>query len=137
MALECKLVIETSLPIPFTVADGTAIPKGSVLKLTDPMTAAIADGDTQAVAGIAAEEKIANDGKTTLAVYREGIFKGYAGAAGVTVGAALITDAATGAANELVNADVNSENIVGVALETATDTQSFLFELKPFGVNLA
>ena len=137
MALECTLMIETSIPIPFTVADGAGIEKGSVLKLTDPMTAAVTTGDTDACAGIAAQEKIANDGKTKLAVYRSGIFKGYAGAAGVTAGAAIITDTGTGAANELVNADVNSENIVGVALETATDGQTFLFELKPFGINLA
>lgn len=137
MALECSLVFELGLPVPFTCADGTAIPKGSVLKLTDPMTVAIADGDTDAVAGISAEEKVASDGKTTIAVYTTGIFKGFSGAAGVTVGHSLITDVGTGAANELVNADVNSENIVGRSLETATDTQSFLFELKPHHNNLA
>ena len=137
MTLEAQLVIETGPPIPFTVADGTGIEKGSVLKLTDPMTAALTTGDTDAVAGIAAEEKIASDGKTKLGVYREGIFKGYAGAAGVTVGMGIITDTATGAANELVVADVNPEHIVGIALETATDGETFLFELKPLGVQLA
>jgi len=137
MALECTLVYETSVPIPFTCADGTGIPKGSVLKLTDPMTVSITAGDTDPVAGIAAEEKIANDGKTKIGVYMSGIFKGYAGAAGTTVGMALITDTGTGAANELVVADVNSEQIVGMALETATDTQSFLFQLNPMGLQLA
>jgi hypothetical protein len=137
MALETTLVFETEVPIPFTCADGAGIEKGSILKLTDPMTVAVADGDTDIVAGIAAEEKIASDGKVTIGVYRRGIFKGFAGAAGATVGAALITDVATGAANEIVNADVNSENILGRSLETATDTQSFLFELNPFTVNLA
>ena len=137
MALECTLVKETGKPIEFTVADGTGIEKGAVLLLSDPMTAATTTGDTDACAGIAAAEKIASDGNIKLAVYREGIFRGFAGAAGVTVGAGIITDTATGAANELVNADVNSENIVGVALETAADTESFLFELKPFGINLA
>ena len=137
MALEAELIYETETPVPFTCADGTAIPKGSILKLTDPMTVAIADGDTDIVAGIAAEEKVASDGKTKIAVYRRGIFKVYVGAAGATVGAAAITDVATGAANELVNADVNSENIAGRWLETATDTQSALLELNPFTVNLA
>lgn len=137
MALECVLITETELPINFTCADGVNIPKGSVLKMTDPRTAVIADGDTDIVAGIAAEEKIASDGKTSIAVYRAGIFKGFAGAAGVAVGAGLITDVGTGAANEIVSADINSENILGVSFETATDTQSFIFELKPFGVNLA
>lgn len=137
MANECTLMIETELPIQFVVSDSAAIPKGSILKMADPMVASVTTGDTDVIAGIAAEEKIANDGKTKIAVYRGGIFKGTAGAAGVTVGAALITDSATGAANDIVNADVNSENILGTSFETATDTQTFIFELKPFGINLA
>ena len=137
MALEATLMWETELPIPFTCAEGVGIEKGTILKLTDPMTVAAADGDTDIVAGIAAEEKIASDGKTKIAVYRRGIFKVFVGAAGATVGAAAITDVATGAANELVDADVNSENIAGRWLETATDTQSALLELNPFTVNLA
>ena len=137
MALEATLVYETEAPIPFTCSDSVAIPKGSVLELSDPMTVAITNGDTDPVAGFAAEEKVASDGKTTIGVYRRGIFKVFVGAAGATAGAAAITDTATGAPNELVNADVNSENIVGRFLETATDTQSALFELNPFTVNLA
>lgn len=137
MALEATLVYETMPPIPFTCADGTGIAKGTVLKLTDPMTVSASDGDTDVVAGIAAEEKIASDGKTTIGVYTRGIFKVAIGAGGCTVGAALITDAATGAANEFATADVNSENIAGRALETASDTETALMELHPFTVNLA
>lgn len=137
MAKETTLVFQTGIPIPFTCADGTKIEKGAILAGSDQMTVATTTGDTDVVFGIAAAEKIASDGNTTIPVHTEGIFKGYAGAAGVTAGAAIITDTGTGAANELVNADVNSENIVGRALETATDGQTFLFELKPFGINLA
>lgn len=137
MALETTLLYELEPPVPFTCADGTGIEKGALLILTDPMTVATTTGDTDAIVGIAAEEKIANDGRTKIAVYMRGIFKGYAGAAGVTAGQGIISDTATGAANELVNADVNSEHIVGRALETATDTESFTFLLAPFSVNLA
>lgn len=137
MALECECIYETEVAVPFTCADGAGIEKGSILALADPATVSVTTGDTDIVAGIAKTEKIANDGNTKIAVWRRGIFKGYAGAAGVTAGAAIITDTGTGAANELVNADVNSENIVGRALETATDGQTFLFELNPFTVNLA
>jgi len=137
MALETTLIHELEPAVPMTVADGTGIEKGAVLILTDPNTAATTTGDNDACAGIAKTEKIANDGKVKLAVYKRGIFKGFAGAAGVTAGLGIITDTATGAANELVDADVNSENIVGRALETATDTQSFLFELNPISFNLA
>lgn len=137
MALEATLIVETEPPIMFTVADGAGIEKGSILKLSDPMTAAVTTGDTDACAGIAAEEKVASDGNTKLAVYRRGIFRGYAGAAGVTAGMGIITDTGTGAANELVVADVNSEHLVGIALETATDGETFLFELLPLGLQLA
>lgn len=137
MALETTLIVETEVAVPMTCADGTGIEKGAVLLLTDPNTASTTTGDTDACAGISKSEKISGDGNTKIPVYKRGIFRGFAGAAGVTVGAAIITDTATGAANELVNADVNSENIVGRALETATDGQSFLFELNPMGLNLA
>ena len=133
MALEATLVVETELPINFTSA--TAIEKGAILKFVSPMTASTASGDTDIVAGIAQSEAKSTD--TSVSVYRRGIFRGYAGAAGVTAGHSIITDVGTGAANELVNSDVNSENIVGVALETATDGNTFLFELNPLHINLA
>lgn len=136
MANECTLMIETEVPIPFTCADGTGIEKGAILKLTDPMTVALADGDGDIIAGIAAQEKIANDGNTKIAVYRRGIFKGLAGTA-IAVGDPIDTHAATGATNELAAAPVNGEHLVGVALETAADTDTFLFELNPTDVNLA
>ena len=137
MALGTTLKIETATPIPFVCAEGTGIEKGAVLKLTSPMTASAADGDTDTVAGICAYEKLAGNGNISVSVYRAGIFKGYAGAAGVTAGNAIITDVGTGSANELVDADLNSENIVGIALETAADGDVFLFELKPMAVKLA
>ena len=86
MVNECTLSVEYQPPIPFTCADGAGIPKGTVLKLTDPMTVALADGDADTVGGIAAEEKIANDGKTKISVYRHGIFKAFAENGGVTEG---------------------------------------------------
>jgi len=137
MALECTLHTELELPVPFTVADGAGIEKGSVMEISDPNTVAVTNGDDDKIIGIAAEEKIASDGKTKLGVYMRGIFRGYAGAAGVTVGRAIITDTATGAANELVVADANSEGIIGTALETATDGQTFLFLLNPINPRLA
>jgi hypothetical protein len=137
MAFEAVLVYKLSLPVPFTCADGTGIEKGALLKIADPATVSVTAGDTDPIIGIAAEEKIANDGKTKIGVYLNGIFKGFAGAAGVTAGMAIISDTSTGAANELVVADINSEHIVGRALETATDTESFLFQLNPFAAQLA
>ena len=67
MANEAVLIFETSVPIPFTVANGTGIEKGTLLTLTDPFTAEAFNASGGAVAGIAAEEKIASDGKVRLA----------------------------------------------------------------------
>jgi len=131
MANETTLIFETEPPIPMTCADGTGIEKGAILKMTDLMTASLADGDGDIVAGIAAEEKIASDGKTKIGVYRGGIFKGFAGTGGVTVGLAIDTDASTSDSNELANAPVTTGNYVGMAFETATSAESFLFELRP------
>jgi hypothetical protein len=129
MANETTLVLETEPTISFQCADGTGIEKGAILKLTDQMTASLADGDGDEVAGIAAAEKIANDGNTTIPVYRGGIFKGLAGTA-ITVGDNIDTHASTGATNELASAP-GAGHVVGMALETAGDTDTFLFELKP------
>lgn len=136
MANETVLMIETELPIQFTVADGTGIEKGAILTMSDPMTAALCAGDEDVIAGIAAEEKIASDGNTKLAVYRRGVFRVLAGGA-ITVGDALITNASSGASNEVVTAGVNAEDIIGIALETAADTDTFLMELGPRTNNLA
>lgn len=137
MAGECTLLYELEPPVPFTCADGTGIAKGAILEISDANTVAVTNGDTDPIIGIAAEEKIANDGKTKIAVYLRGIFKGLAGAAGVTVGMGIITDTATGDANDLVVADVNSEHIVGTALETATSNETFRFYLNPINLQLA
>ena len=137
MADECVLIEEWMPPTSFTVADGTGIEKGAVLKFADPATASTSDGDTDVVAGIAAAEKIASNGQTKLSVHRSGKWKGTAGVAGVTAGMAIITDSSTSSANRLVVADVNSEHIVGFALETATSGETFLFILNPMAVQLA
>ena len=95
MARETTLQVEMDLPVTFRCANGTAIPKGSILEVIDNGFVQIVNGDTDSVAGVAAEEKVANDGKTSIGVYQSGRFRGYAGAAGVTQGQAIITDVAS------------------------------------------
>lgn len=136
MTNEAVLIYETEMPIPFTCADGVGIEKGAILKISDPMTAAIAATSGDLIAGIAATEKIASDGKTKVSVYRGGIFKVIASGS-ITVGDALASAAGntadTNKVRTAVAADVASKTI-GIALETATTGESFLMELKP-GVN--
>lgn len=133
MANEHTLIFETELPIPFTVAEATGIEKGTMCTLSDPMTAAATAGADAIPAGIAAEEKVASDGRTKLGIYRGGIFKGLAGEA-IAVGDPLTSHSVS---NELIVADVNNEQIWGIALETASDTDTFLYELRPVAVQLA
>ena len=135
MTKECVLVKETEPAVSMNCSTSTGIEKGAVLKMTDGMVAILADGDTDIVAGIAQSEVLStNSGK--IAVYRRGIFRGYAGAAGVIFGEAIITDVGTGAANELVKADNQSEQLMGIAFETAADGNQFIFELNPRAIQL-
>ena len=136
MALECTLLVELEPAVSFTCAD-TAIPKGSLMILTDPNTVAITTGDTDEIIGIAAEEYTSGSGLLKIGVYLRGIFRGFAGLAGVTAGKGIISDTGTGAANEIVDADNDSERIIGTSFETATDTQSFRFLLNPISFELA
>lgn len=130
MADECTLIYETSIAIPFTVANATAIAKGAILKLTDPMTAIINSGAEDAIAGIAAEEKVASDGRTKLGVYRSGIFRGTSAAA-ITVGDVLSVSATANKLQASTKTSVNSKTI-GISLETTGGAdETFLFELKP------
>ena len=131
MALELTLLVELEPPVSFPCANGTGIAKGSLLKIADPNTVSQSGGDNDKIIGVAAEEKIASDGKTQIAVYLRGIFKATAGLAGVTAGDWLIADSATGDDNEIVVADATSATTLGMALETATDLQTFKLLLSP------
>lgn len=134
MANEAELMIETHIPIPFTVADGTGIAKGALLKLTDPMTAIIHSGDEDDFAGIAKTEKVASNGQTKLAVYRGGIFKVYASGT-IAIGDALALSETVNFVKAADATCVNSK-ILGVSLEAATNGHTILMELRPgFGNN--
>ncbi len=136
MANECTLVYETAPAIPFTVVNTNPIPKGTICELEDLMTAAVSEEDDR-IAGIAKNEKIASDGKTTLAIYREGIFRGTAESS-ISVGDALALSG-TNLLKVATNTNVSSET-VGICLESVGGTtaapHTFLWELKP-GVNNA
>ncbi len=132
MTNEARLLFETGPAIPFTVSNTAGIEKGALLKMTDFQTAVINSSDSDVVAGIAASEKINGDGKVRLGVYREGIFRVLVSGT-VTTGDALKISSVT---NAVATAVVDDENIIGIALEDATDTHTIRMELKPFHVNL-
>ena len=110
----------------FIVADGTGIEKGALLKITDPRTAALSDGTADVIAGIAAREKIANDGVTRLAVIRNNCIADMVASGAVTVGDNVIA-ATTNSENEIktaVGTVASGSKVIGQALETATDGET-------------
>ena len=134
MTNEAVLVFETQLPIPMICSDSTGIEKGTLLKLADPFTASAAVVRLDICGGIAAEEKIASDGKVKIGVYRGGIFKVVASGS-ITCGDPLVKSVLT--TNLVETAATNEEPIWGIALETVTTGESLLMELKPMASQLA
>ena len=126
MANEATLWMELDPPIPFTCADGAGIEKGTVLQLTDPYTVSATSGDNQVVIGIAAEEKIANDGRTKIGVYVRGIFKMVVDAGDTTtVGLDCVVRAAY-AIGLYDTLDDEKGLVIGRALETGAAGETVL-----------
>lgn len=127
MATEAVLKWKMGTAIPFTVADGVAIAKGTLLKMTDDMTAIAASGAGDMIAGIAAADKIASDGRTKLAVYIDGIFNMRADGT-IATGNAVMSD---GVANKVIIATSAKDGaeILGYALADATVGQDLLIKI--------
>lgn len=126
MANEAVLVFETEKPIPFTCADGAGIEKGALLTLSDPFTVATSSADNQVFVGIAAEEKIASDGKVKIGVYMRGIFKLKVDAGDTTT---VGQDCVLRAANAIGLYDTLDDEkglVVGMALETGAAGETVL-----------
>jgi len=111
-------------PVSYTVADGTAVSKGTLMKLTDPRTAIAATTDIipTPIAGVASTDKEANDGATRLALWTNGIFEVSAS------GAIRIGESVTGTLNNYVISsgaltEAASGAILGRALESGTDAE--------------
>ena len=129
MAFEATLIFETTKPIPMTCSDTVGIEKGTLLALSDPFTVAAHASANQQIGGIAAGEKIASDGITTIDVFREGIFK-VTCSGSVAVGDSL---ALSSVANKIMSssATCSGSKTCGLALETVTGDETFLMELRP------
>ena len=134
MANEAVLKVETHLPINFTCSTTATIEKGAIVKNTDPMTAVLSDSVNQLVAGIVQSEKLAADTtQNSVAVYRGGIFRVKCSGS-CAVGEAVVTSSV---ANYVEVAGANSENVLGIMMETASDGENKLMELRPTKMDLA
>ena len=129
-----KLVNDYGInPQDFTVADATAIEKGDICMLVDPRTASGASVISgQMIAGVAAAEKVANDGAVNVSLHRFGIWDAsYSGAAGCAAGDTLMAsdDNHVTKASKIVG-HASGASIIGHALEDAAAGELFEFELK-------
>jgi hypothetical protein len=103
----------------YTVADGTGIAIGTMLKLTDPNTAIAHSGDADAFAGIAWEEKTASDGITEITAALNGVWDLTDGGDTCAVGELLALDGTANEVRPAVAGDILTGSIVGKALEAA------------------
>ncbi len=112
----------------YTVADGTGISEGAILKLTDPRTAVLNDGLANPMAGIAAADKQVNDGAITIGVHKKGPFKVFA------CGAILLGDRVVGAASPANHVStaakhISGAQVLGYAEELVADGETFALRL--------
>ena len=102
----------------YTVADATGIAIGTLLKVSDPNTAAASTADNEPFAGIAWEEKTANDGIVEIVAALNGVWDIKATTAAITVGK-MVNLGGANLINQAADADFENGSIVGKALETA------------------
>lgn len=111
-------------PVRYTVADGTGIEKGTVMELVDPRTAQKVSGAGVVIAGIAAAEKVANDGQTSLAVYTNGIFDLTCAATGTaTLGSYVRAAANDNTITVMTTLDDETGKAIGKSLETGGNNE--------------
>ncbi len=104
-------------PIRFTCADNTTIEKGTLLELTDPRTVRANTNDNAPVVGIAAAEKVANDGATTISAYTNGIFDMLTAAGAKAVGSCVANSATENTVQVADGSDLLQGSVVGFLLE--------------------
>lgn len=120
-AVIVELGVDGGRPTRFTCADGAGISKGTLLKLADNRTAS-ASAARDVFAGIAAADKVASDGATTISAYTKGIFDLTCNATdGITAGDWVGISGANLIYSQQ-NADVTtiSGGLLGKALEDAS-----------------
>ena len=117
-------------PIEYTCLDNTDVAKGTVMELEDLRTVKKVSAANKPLAGVAAHEKVANDGATTISVYTNGIFKATCESEGTTVGCHQVANDNTNMLADFDTLDNETGDVIGYALETATSGQTFLVRVK-------
>lgn len=106
----------------YTVADGSGIAVGTLLKLADPNTAS-ASSAADVFAGIAWEEKTASDGITQITAALDGVWDLTCNSGtGITAGG-VVSLSGTNVIKQAVEAEMVTGAAFGKALETASASE--------------
>ena len=105
-------------PIRYTCADATGIPKGTVMELTSPRTAKLGSAVDVPLVGVAAMEKVANDGQTSIPVYTNCIVQLKCATTQCEIGDHVSLAAADNTVALSATLDVEKGWSLGYALET-------------------
>jgi len=117
-------------PIRYTCANGATIEKGTLLQVTDPRTVTAHSGIDQPIVGVAAAEKVINDGATTIAVYTDGIFDITAAAAGAAnVGVEIAGSATPNMSTPADSNDFGQNSNIGMVLEAQANDEVALVRI--------
>jgi len=108
----------------YTVTDGDAFEKGTVMELIDPRTVSGCLTTGAPIAGILAREKVASDGRTQVAVYKKGYFDMMASGT-IPIGNPV---QAHSVANTVIEAGsyASGSRTIGYAEEAATDGETII-----------
>lgn len=114
----------------YTIADAVGVEKGTVLELIDARTVRPVSTSGAAIAGIAAREKIASDGRTQISVYKKGYFDMYAsGAIAIGQPVMALADSSNAVKVPTTALALSGAMILGYAEETATDKETVIVRL--------
>ena len=118
--------------IPYIVADASAIPKGSYLELTDNMIVIAHAGNVDTpIVGIAAHEKVANDGHTEITAITNAVIKCTVLAGGsATLGDHVSMGNAAGEVNLSTTLDAEKGWSVGYSLQTAAAAETVFVRMR-------
>ena len=110
--------------ISYNILDGSTCPKGSIMELADGRTIQVCTATNKALAGVLCVEKTASDGVVKAGVYTNIVGKFTVSGGGVTLGAQVVVSSAANYIKDLDTLDEESGDIIGYALETATDGET-------------